>query len=216
MPQVVRFQTSHAEPYPLQVQGESYYKENIEDVTNYAGEDAGVDIDDLIAQIILDDDNQYDPGNAVKVTIGDKQVGHLAKPDAKQYRQKLADLGIPDAIGECYASVKGGFIKRDGSQADFGIRLDLIISEMAIQPPPASKQPIAPAAPMPKVPPPTAAPIAEEPSWKIALRKTGQFLAWAFAPNRWWKTLLVLFFGPPFVCGLLQGIMQAIVDAIRP
>jgi hypothetical protein len=216
MPQVVRFQTSHAEPYPLQVQGESFYKENIEEVTSYMGEDDGVDIDDLIAQLALDDDNPHDPGNAVKVTIDGKQVGNLSKPEAMRYRQKLAELGIPNAIGECYASVKGGFSRRDGSQADFGVRLDLIINEMAIQPPPVPKQPAATTIPAPKLAPQAAAPITAEPSWKIVLRKIGQFLIWAFAPKRWWKTLLILLFVPPFICSCLSAAIQGIFGTTKP
>lgn len=132
MSQVVRFQTSYAEPYPMQVQGESYYKANIEDVSGFTGEDEGVDRDDLIAQLILDDANQYDPGNAVRVEIDGKTVGHLAKPVAKLYRQKLVALGIPDATGECYASIKGGFFKRDGTQADFGVRLDIDLDNLEV------------------------------------------------------------------------------------
>jgi hypothetical protein len=132
MPKIIKFQSSYAEPYPLEVQGESYYKENIETVSNYSGDEEGVDADDFIAHLVLDDANIYDPGNAVQVEIDGKTVGHLAKPVAKLYRQKLAELGIPDAIGECYASIKGGFIKRNGEQADFGVRLDLILNELQI------------------------------------------------------------------------------------
>ena len=58
---IVKLESPYADPYPLQVQGESNYKDNIEDVSGYLGEDEGVDVDDLVAHLILDDANQYDP-----------------------------------------------------------------------------------------------------------------------------------------------------------
>jgi len=129
---IVRFRSSYAEPYPLQVQGESSYKANIEDALVYV-DDEGANVDDLIAQLILEDENRYDPGNAVRVEIEGKIVGYLSKADAKKYRQGLSALQLVDVVGECYASVKGGFIKRStGEQADFGVRLDLELSDLEI------------------------------------------------------------------------------------
>jgi len=125
MPQTIRFQSSYEEPYPLQVQGESHYRRNLEDVSGYMGNDEGVDEDALLAHLVLEDDSIYDPGNSVRVEIDGKTVGHLSKPTAKAYRKRLADLGLSDVVGECYASIKGGFIRKDGGQADFGVRLDL-------------------------------------------------------------------------------------------
>ena len=154
MPNIIRFQSSYQEPYPLQVQGESYYRKNIEDITNYMGEEEGVNADDFIAQLILDDKNIYDPGNAVRVEIEGKIVGHLSKTAAKKYRQRLAQLALSDVIGECYASIRGGFITREGSQADFGVRLDLNLDDFEVlkpktetlmrstEPEPANSEPV--------------------------------------------------------------------------
>jgi hypothetical protein len=132
MADIVRFQTSSAEPYPLSVSGESNYKHNISDVTGYMDEDDGVDVDDLRAQLILEDDNSYD-ANAVCIKIDDKTVGYLSRFDAKRYRQRLSGMGLTDAIGECWASVRGGFIKKDGSFADFGVRLDIDLDNLQIE-----------------------------------------------------------------------------------
>jgi len=131
--QTIKFQTSYIEPYPLQVQGESNYRENIEDVTGYAGEDEGINADDFIANLLLEDDNIHDT-NAVCVQIENKTVGYLPRPAAKTYRKKLAELGLENVVGECFASIKGGFIKRDGSQADFGVRLDIDLEELKVEP----------------------------------------------------------------------------------
>lgn len=139
----VRFTSSYAEPYPLQVQGESYHRKNIEDVSGYTGEDEGVNADDFIAHLILEDENPYDLGNAVRVDIDGKAVGHLSKPSAKIYRKRLAVLGLSDVVGECYASIKGGFIKRGGEQADFGVRLDLDINTFDVyKPKPPQPKPV--------------------------------------------------------------------------
>jgi hypothetical protein len=155
MSNIVKFQSSYLEPYPLQVQGESFYKKNIEGVSNYMGDDEGVNVDDLIGQLVLDDANIYDTGNAVRVEIDGKIVGYLAKPVAKLYRQKLAELGIPKVIGQCYASIRGGFIKKDGEQADFGVRLDLDLNNLIIEP---ERRPPAQAAPLQSQPPTASSP----------------------------------------------------------
>lgn len=140
----VRFASSYIEPYPLQIVGEQSYRDEIEEVTGYTGELEGINADDFIAQLILDDNNLVDPGNAVAVEINGKTVGYLSKGNAKKYRKRLKEIGLGDVIGECYASIRGGFERRDGGIADFGVRLDLIIDEMKVYtpPPPKPAQPI--------------------------------------------------------------------------
>lgn len=197
MPIVVRFESSYIEPYPLQVQGESYYRKNLEDVSNYMGEAEGVNADDFIAQLILDDANEFDPGNAVRIEIDGKIVGHLTTPAAKKYRKRLAELGLSDMIGECYASIKGGFIKRStGEQADFGVRLDLDIETFKqyvphpVQPTPAP-EPIQAAA--------TAPAIEVKPAIKNSQRIEAQpfprnIFDWFFNAGKYriWRILLLL------------------------
>lgn len=190
MANIVRFQSSYIEPYPLQVQGEASYRDNIEDVSGYTGEDEGVDANDFIAQLILEDENEYDPGNAVRVDINGKTVGYLAKMSAKKYRKHLADLGLSDVIGECYASIKGGFIKRStGEQADFGVRLDLDLDTFQPLPPkqeaPPAPQPmqqttVATVATAPEVIKPEASPIVK-------------FFRWFFDPGKYRIGRIILF-----------------------
>lgn len=134
MPRIVRFQTSHEEPYPLEVKGESNYKDNLEKVSGYLGEDEGVDSDDFIAYLILDDANPTDLGNAVRIEIDNLPVGYLSKTAARRYREKLIELSIPNVTGACFASIKGGFILKSGEQADFGVRLDIELEELQIAP----------------------------------------------------------------------------------
>jgi hypothetical protein len=91
-------------------------------------DDQGVDVNSLIAHLVLDDQNQADPGNAVRVEIDGKTVGFLAQHDAMLYRQRLLAIGLPSIVGICAASIAGGWLLQDGTQADFNIRLDLDLS----------------------------------------------------------------------------------------
>jgi len=208
MSNVIRFESSYIEPYPLQVQGESNYRRNLEDISGYTGEEEGVNADDFIARLILEDDNIYDPGNAVRIEIDGKAVGYLSKPAAKKYRKRVAELGLSDVTGECYASIKGGFIKRSsGEQADIGVRLDLDLDTFNV---PSAKQELAPADRAP------AAPIAGEvkqlspaPAQRSSLKK---FLDWFFAPSKYraWRIVLFSFLFLCF-CGACLIIIPAII-----
>jgi len=199
MTEIIRFRSSYIEPYPLQVVGESYHRENIESLFSFV-DDEGVNQDDFIAQLILEDQNPNDP-QAVRVEIDHKIVGHLSRPNAITYRDRFSELRKPTAIGSCYASIKGGFRKKDDEVTDFGVRLDLDLSEplaeIALQPP----------RPIQSVPPPVAAPpIKKQITASDILRRILAIFHWAFARGRWWKTLLFLFIVLPILCGLLQNV----------
>jgi hypothetical protein len=126
MDEIVRFETSYVEPYPLHVVGEASYKGNIESVIDYLPEE-GINDDDFAAYLILEDKNIYDP-MAVKIEIAEKTVGYLSRSNARLYRQRLAEFGKTGAIGSCYASIRGGRMNDYGETSDFGIRLDIDLS----------------------------------------------------------------------------------------
>jgi hypothetical protein len=126
--------SSGKKPYPLDVVGESHYKNNLRKICEDYDTKQGYDNDRHIAEIILEDSNKYD-NKAVLVRIDDLAVGHLKKDDAVAYRQRLASLGLPAGmIGYCRASIKGGFnLENDADSdddsgnsqvADFGVKLD--------------------------------------------------------------------------------------------
>jgi hypothetical protein len=127
---VIQFDSTYENPYPLQVVGEASYRDEIESIFGYVDETEGVDDDYFLARLILEDDNKNDPGNAVRVEIEGRTVGYLSKPNAKLYREQLQKSGLENVIGECHASIKGGFIKRDEELADFGVRLDMDIQSL--------------------------------------------------------------------------------------
>lgn len=71
------------------------------------------------AVLVPEDDNAFDP-NAVRVEIGSRRVGYLAREMALQYREALGG-----SSGQCGAKIVGGFELDDGSLAHFGVKLNL-------------------------------------------------------------------------------------------
>jgi hypothetical protein len=130
-----------------QVVGESNYQKNIKEVTLY---DIMVDNDDmdykdenLTATLILEDENQFDPGNAVRVDIDNKTVGYLDKKDASQFRKALAAQNINSKNFTCNAAAYG---KRDapGKIMKFGIWLNISLDNVELTIPPEPKKSNAP------------------------------------------------------------------------
>jgi hypothetical protein len=78
------------------------------------------------AQLILNNKNPLDP-NFVCVEIRGKQVGSLHPEDAIRYRHQLIVKGTPNAIGQCQAVIRGGWISSDGRKGDYEVWLDLPI-----------------------------------------------------------------------------------------
>lgn len=76
------------------------------------------------AQLILDNRNPRDP-NSVHVEIRGKQVGSLRPEDAIRYRHQLIVKGTPNAISQCQAAIRGGWISSDGRKGDYEVWLDL-------------------------------------------------------------------------------------------
>lgn len=132
MTKIIRFESSYEDPYPLEIRGEAAYRRSFESIFPYADED-GVKEDALTARLIFEDTNVND-ANAVRVEIDGHIVGYLSKPAAKKYRAKLAELALDDVIGECTASVRGGYRnKRTDELAEFGVKLDINLENLAAE-----------------------------------------------------------------------------------
>jgi hypothetical protein len=131
---LIGLQSSYEEPYPVQVRGESSYKDNIENICGYVDDD-GYDDDSHKAFLYFENENKHDPGNAIRIEINDLAVGYLSRPDAKLFRERLKTIGTPEnPIAVCGASIKGGFLKSDGETADYGVRLDFDIDTFTLAP----------------------------------------------------------------------------------
>jgi hypothetical protein len=95
----------------MEIVGEKKYQKGIRKVIFYK---ELVDKDDLTfkwenlkVDLILEDDNKYDLGNAVRVEMDHTTVGYLARDDAKEYRKQLQKLGITNEVCTCKAAVYG-------------------------------------------------------------------------------------------------------------
>ena len=76
------------------------------------------------ARLFVENKNRNDL-NAVRVEIKGKPVGYLAPVDAVAFREHVSGKGLPKAIGECQAVIRGGWISSDGRKGDFEVWLDL-------------------------------------------------------------------------------------------
>ena len=111
--------------YSTKVVGESNYQENLRSVIGFIDdEQQQVSEDGFTANLILEDENPYDRGNAVRVEINGYIVGYLSKSDASDYRQSLSRLKVNNAVGNCSAIVSGKW-NNEVESLLFGVILDL-------------------------------------------------------------------------------------------
>ena len=107
--------------FDVEVVGESHYQRNLTQICGKRKEHGENRIVD--ATIWLEDNNPYDD-KAVRVTIGNLNVGHLNRMAAPVYRLRLIRDGHPLGVGMCKAKIKGGW-KRGKDVGSYGVWLDL-------------------------------------------------------------------------------------------
>jgi membrane protein YdbS with pleckstrin-like domain len=108
--------------FDLDVVGESRYRDSFEAICGPRCED-GYTVQ-VKAEIEPEPDNPYDR-NAVRVTVGGRTVGYLARPDAQTWRSAQALGLLPNGPVRAMAQIRGGWDRGDGDAGDFGLRLDL-------------------------------------------------------------------------------------------
>lgn len=115
------------EQFQINVAGESFYPDAFAALCGARTRD-GIAFP-ARAQLMLDDDNVHDR-NAVKVMIDGNQVGHLPREAAKAFRRtvRYGDLAKYDVF-ECAALINGGWDRGGGDAGNFGVRLDLALSD---------------------------------------------------------------------------------------
>ena len=124
---LVGLESSYIEPYPVQVEGESSYRANLEKIVGYYDEDEGYNNDAHIAALYLDEPD------AVRVEIDDLKVGYLPESAARRLRKKMIELGGPDnPIMICGARIKGGQRISGGFVTQFGVRLDFSLKSLKL------------------------------------------------------------------------------------
>ncbi len=113
--------------FDLPVVGESKYQHALREIAEQQGRG---DDDGLVAYIVTEPDNPYDP-NACAVYIGDKKVGYLPREDAVDYVERMEDNGIKGvSCFETRAKLIGG----TDDKKFFGVILDLPIELRSSQP----------------------------------------------------------------------------------
>lgn len=120
--------------YPLQVVGEESYQDEIRSVIGIEDDDSRKKFreDGFSAELIFEDNNIYDRGNAIRVDVEGKTVGYLSKADARKYREGLAQKGISQATSTCYAAIAGRY-NEEKSSLLFGVWLDIDLNNLIVQ-----------------------------------------------------------------------------------
>jgi hypothetical protein len=110
--------------YNTEVVGESFYQDNIALLVDPSEVEKKLKYKspNQVAVLILDDNNEYDPGNAVRVEMEGMCVGYLPKHTAKSYRQALEKAELNDVIGLCNASVMASRRKKS-EDLNYGVFL---------------------------------------------------------------------------------------------
>jgi len=97
--------------YSLEIVGEKSYQKAIKKISMYKEiverDDLELKLSGYTASLILEDDNKFDPGNAVRVDIDGETVGYLEKRNAEWYCNQLSRLEIPHETCTCKASIFG-------------------------------------------------------------------------------------------------------------
>jgi hypothetical protein len=77
-----------------------------------------------VAHLVPEPGNPGDPA-AIAVTIDDRTVGYLSRPDAARFRQAIG--AAIQRLGEasCRAMIVGGWEREHGDVGFFGVRLRL-------------------------------------------------------------------------------------------
>jgi len=108
--------------FELEITGEEHYQAALEAVCG-PRQPRGVNRFET-AWLILEDIHPNGK-NAVRVEIRGKKVGYLSREAAIKYRQQLLARGKPNAVGQCQAVIKGGWISSDGRKGPFCVWLDI-------------------------------------------------------------------------------------------
>jgi hypothetical protein len=111
---IVRLESGHFE---FDMVGESFYQNNLEEICGGKTEESAEF--ECEAVLIPESDSPYDK-NAVRVEIEFKQVGHLSRQHAEEYRKILGDR-----VSICDAVIVGGWDRGSDDQGHFGVKLDI-------------------------------------------------------------------------------------------
>ena len=104
--------------FPLEIVGESNYQQELISICGPYTEDGHDQSHQAI--MVLEPTNPYDK-NAVKILLGNKTVGYLAREQAVRVGNQMRESGISSA--RCDAIVRGGWTRDEFDEGMFGVRL---------------------------------------------------------------------------------------------
>jgi hypothetical protein len=107
--------------HSVQVVGESNYQASLRWAARGTNTE-GPNNSRVYAEVIPDPTNRYD-SNAVRIQVGGRLVGYLARADAAAYQSLLLPFAASGRIPACEARIKGGYTTDDGFHASLGIEL---------------------------------------------------------------------------------------------
>jgi hypothetical protein len=111
--------------FPLEIVGEARYQDALDGICGgrtRKGHSLGIP-----ALLVLEDANPKDP-LAVRVDISGQTVGHLARDNARIYRERLAAIGQVQPALMCHAWIRGGWDRGGKDVGHYGVRLNVNIS----------------------------------------------------------------------------------------
>lgn len=109
--------------FSLEAVGESFYPESFQVLFGPKTEEAvRAEFDALL---VLENDNPHDD-QAVAVRIDGLKVGHLSRADARELRAALRGPTHAEQDLPVRALIVGGWFHWDGSEGDYGVRVDAV------------------------------------------------------------------------------------------
>jgi hypothetical protein len=108
--------------FDFAIVGESHYQDALKRLAGNHG-DRSPDIE-ATASLIPESSNPYDK-NAIRVELNGATVGYFSREDAPRFRRRLGGKGLTGSTTSCQAIINGGYKKRDGTRASYGVQLDI-------------------------------------------------------------------------------------------
>ncbi len=108
--------------YDFEVVGESNYQPVIKALMGDPNDPA---MDGRGTAILVPEDTNPHDNKAVKVTAQGYTIGYLSRDDARSFRRRLAAKKLGMVPSSCGMQITGGYSMDDGSQAYYGVVLDL-------------------------------------------------------------------------------------------
>lgn len=110
------------ETYSFDIVAESHYQKELEEMCG--GKCVDGHRKKVWALLVMENDNPHDD-DAVAVHMDTGIVGYLSREDASNYRVAMMKMGLDDYALKVPAMIFGGWLRPDGDEGHFGVKLDL-------------------------------------------------------------------------------------------